>query len=1466
MKNSNDIKGLNKLIFLCLIFLCTISFAQPSAVFENAFNFGQVAHSTAIDDNGNMYVTGSFTGTTDFDPGAATVDITSAGNLDVFVLKLSPAGALLWAHRIGSTGNDVGYSIDVDANGNVYTTGVFEFSVDFDPGPATASRSGRVFTQKLDTDGNFIWVSVTSGTNTQTEGWSVIDASGNIYRAGHFTGSVDFDPGAGTTSFTSIGTKDIFAEKLDVDGSLLWVKRIGGAGIHSASGLMLDASNNLIVTGTFQNSIDFDPGVGTVTLTDNGIADGYMLRLAGTNGDFIGVKQFTGTGEERPASLVKDPAGNILLAGTFSGTADFDPGTGVFNGTASGINSFFIEKLDVDGNFIWAKTMLGTSQNYITDIALDPVGSIYLTGEFQNTVDFNPDPSATFNVTSSGGEDFFLQKLTPDGALVYIHKFGSTGNESGHRIAFQDNLIYITGYFTGTVDFDPSAAVANVTADAVSVIDGFLLKVSNGPVSLTINTQPEDADVCSGFEANLTLSASGTSNISYQWQKFNTSLSAFEDVAAGAGYTGTASATLSIDLSSGGLPGNYRCKVNGDFVPEVISNSVTVTELPLPSAPATTGIVADACGPQAHVLMATSGTSGEFRWYKTSTANFPEATETAGTFTTPELSASASYYVSIYDGTCESTRTPATVTVNDSGPGTLDNSFVPVVNGPGSISFIDGMIIQPDDKIVVNSFEMGGVEYCLVRLLQDGTPDPSFPLRDESLFNGRVDVISLQSDGKIIFGGRFSDIDGTSYGRIGRLNTDGSIDGTFNSTGIGFSDRVAAIAIQPDGKIIIGGSFTSYNGSIANRIVRINEDGTPDATFNVGTGTNGIVSEIIIQNNGKILIAGGFSTYNSLPADGMARLNSDGTPDGSFTAPGSVVPITMACQPDGKIIIGGNFTNVSGVSRNNIARLNSDGTHDLSFDPGTGFDDWVYSLHIEPSSKILVGGWFENFNGQSRNFVARLNPDGSLDNFFNPGIGPYSLVTSLEPYGANRVLVAGYIDTWNGGLRNGLGLINNECIRVPVAFDNSSCGNTVTLSACGGADGQYRWYTDAVGGTAMTNENNRTLTINNFSATTTYYVTLKDAVCESVRVPVVATFGSSLSPPLTTGSSDCTGQSQVLSASGGLTGQYRWYESAAGGTAISGETNDVFSTPPLTATTVYYVSINNGNCESARVEAIATVNTTPFAPGVIGDSVCAGEVATLAASGSINGNYRWYTSATSPTPLPNEVNSSFTTPILSETSSYFVSIVSSGCESGRTEIVAAVTECTANTPPVINAMQTTTSIGGIVTIDLFALISDEDQNLDLTSLRIIQQPESGAIATLDNGILTIDYEGINFSGTDIFSIRVCDDQESCTEQIFAVEVTGNVIIYNAVSPNDDGLNDIFKLENIELNEDTQRNTVTIYNRWGDVVFDVNDYDNSTRVFKGLSKNGSVLPTGTYFYKVEFESGYQSMTGYLYLKQ
>ena len=205
-------------------------------------------------------------------------------------------------------------------------------------------------------------------------------------------------------------------------------------------------------------------------------------------------------------------------------------------------------------------------------------------------------------------------------------------------------------------------------------------------------------------------------------------------------------------------------------------------------------------------------------------------------------------------------------------------------------------------------------------------------------------------------------------------------------------------AIQPDGKIVVGGNFTSYNGNDQNYITRLNSDGSRDTSFTVGTGFDSGVNAFAIQPDGKIVVGGYFTSYNGTSQNYITRLNSDGTRDTSFTIGtgfNSGVD-AFAIQSDGKILVGGFFTSYNGTSQNRITRLNSDGTRDTSFTVGTGFDSGVNAFVIQPDGKIVVGGRFTSYNGTAQNRITRLNSDGSRDTSFTIGTGfDYSTVYAI---------------------------------------------------------------------------------------------------------------------------------------------------------------------------------------------------------------------------------------------------------------------------------------------------------------------------------------------------------------------------------------------------------------------------------------------------------------------------------------
>ncbi|MDQ3190453.1 MAG: T9SS type A sorting domain-containing protein [Bacteroidota bacterium] len=352
-------------------------------------------------------------------------------------------------------------------------------------------------------------------------------------------------------------------------------------------------------------------------------------------------------------------------------------------------------------------------------------------------------------------------------------------------------------------------------------------------------------------------------------------------------------------------------------------------------------------------------------------------------------------------------------------PGTNDFTFNP---GTGFNAITWSIAIQNDEKLVVSGdfTEFNGItRNYIARLNPDGTIDASF---DPGVgFDNYARNVAIQGDGKIIVGGNFTSFDGTSRNRIARLNADGSLDASFNP-GTGFDLWVRSIAIQNDGKIIVAGDFTSYNGTTRNRIVRLNIDGTYDASFNIGSGFDLNLRSIAIQNNGKLVVGGNFTNYNGTARNRIIRLNQDGTNDFSFNpGTGFVNTVnTISIQSDGKMIVGGAFVSFNGTSRSRIARLNVDGSLDFSFEPGTGFNNnsIVQSTSLQNDGKILVGGLFISYNDTLSNRIIRLNSDGSRDNSFVTGIGFDYIVYSTFVQSDGKAIILGNFTEYAGTARN----------------------------------------------------------------------------------------------------------------------------------------------------------------------------------------------------------------------------------------------------------------------------------------------------------------------------------------------------------------------------------------------------------------------------------------------------------------
>jgi uncharacterized delta-60 repeat protein len=240
------------------------------------------------------------------------------------------------------------------------------------------------------------------------------------------------------------------------------------------------------------------------------------------------------------------------------------------------------------------------------------------------------------------------------------------------------------------------------------------------------------------------------------------------------------------------------------------------------------------------------------------------------------------------------------------------------------------------------------------------------------------------------------------------------------------------ITVQPDGKIMAGGRFSTYQGVSANRIIRLNLDGSRDTTFNMGTGFGpsiAAVNSIVFQPDGKILVVGFFGTYQGITAEGIIRLNSDGSRDTSFvigTGFGFTPVWFITLQPDGKILVGGDFQTYRGVAANRIIRLNLDGSRDTTFNMGTGFNGDVRSISIQPDGKILVVGRFSTYQGVSANRIIRLNLDGSRDTTFNMGTGFNSDVDEVTLQLNGKILVGGGFTTYQDAAANRIITLNQD--------------------------------------------------------------------------------------------------------------------------------------------------------------------------------------------------------------------------------------------------------------------------------------------------------------------------------------------------------------------------------------------------------------------------------------------------------
>jgi len=1590
-----------------------VSKVDANGNFVWAIQFGSdqsdEGNSITIDGAGNILVAGTFRGTVDFNPGAGIDELTSFGNTDVVVLKLTSAGNFVFAKQLGGIDNDFGKAMRTDASNNIYITGGYSDIADFNPDESTpyeltSNGYTDAFITKLDVNGNFQWTNSYGGDGADdfdNGEFLTIDPFGNIYLAGHY--------GQGDSGYSSV-----FIKKLDSDGTSIWEQEVGandGAIVYS---IQSDASGNIYYSGTLDGTADFNPLGTPVDLTG---PDSYLCKL-NSAGQVVWAKTLGFNSYiENANTMALDVNGNFFLGGFFQSTTfDVDPGPGIANlyTTSTDVGGSFILKLDNAGDYVWAQSFVnpsGTDGFGVNAITTDNAANIYFVGRFSETMDFATGVCLPNELTATSA-DLLIMKMGP--TSIPATCFGVIQQPQASSIACQESSVFLTAL---------AAGAPRISYQWQKFIGSAFVDISD-----------QEADGESGYE----------------------------------GYEGTNTPYLTVVGIDNSGTGEFRCKVSADFVSDVFSDVATLIYTGSASIPY---VVANSgCGPGQFMITASGGTEGNYRWYDNNGVVIDG--QVNSTFTTPFISSPTEFSVSKTTAGCESDLVTVEVNTKacapvpglvwvaqpetSSGAVSIKRMTIDAGGNTYSVGTFSGTVDfdSGPGTAILTTADPEVQEQFLLKLDKDRNVVWLKSLSDTGYSLGMH--ISFDGSGSIYLAGGFRgtvDFDPglpvfsmTSTGNldmfISKFDTDGNF--IWGKRIGGSTSNAFAQSIASDGNgVYVTGSFTatidfdpgtgtqplsSAGSTFFSDIYVLKLDATGNYAWAFRMGRSSASDGgrgIKVDASGNVYSIGTFSsTVDFDPGAGVFNLVGQGATDtyihkvnnaGVFqwakalTSPGVELPTALGLDASGNPYITGTFGTI--VNQPSV-----------DFDPGAGVTELFSAQGVIYVLKLNTNGdfvWAKNF---AATFVANssditLDAAGNVlivgnyggDPDLDPGAGTYTFhsnvdrdvfVSKLDSNGNfswaynlgstgfnsegisiltdtdGSIYTAGSVDysadldpghcTFPVFASYGTGTfiqkikpgIKSLCFNLQPVASNTCTGVSATFSvaATGTTNITYQWQKKNTSTSLFENIANDA----NYSGTNTsqlaintsgyfgagdYQCLVSGDLVASKTSNTVSLAVNPNNPPLTTGATSCNTASLLLTASGGINGQYRWYDVATGGIPL-GETSDHFTTPQLSVTTTYYVSILNG-CESTRTAVTATI--AGIAPTVTPASVCSGTTAVLKVAGGNNGEYRWYTTDVGGFALAGEVNNTLTIAALTATTSYYVSVFSNSCESDRTPVTATVfdlpgkpiinssiplngnevTICsqsltltaptgfnsykwsnnattqtitlTSNSPggdlsvvvtdinecnspssdPVkvlvstscLNSARSITTINlttvpeGVVSLNLLSIISDSDNNLDPASLKIITQPQSGAVARIDSdGNLIVDYKGLSFSGKDRIKIEACDFSKVCTQQEITIDVITDVVVYNGVSPNGDGKNDFLFFQYIDVMEETKKNKVFIFNRWGDIVFEINDYNNADHVFAGLNKNGNELPSGNYFYRIDFEGNRKSLTGYFTLKR
>ncbi len=1160
------------------------------------------AESVATDTQGNVYVSGFFNNTMDFDPGVGVYELTPLNTDGAgFITKLNAAGEFVWAIQVGANVTAVKF----DDAGNLLVTGVyygFPYVYDFDPGTGieTLTDEGETisFLGKYDTDGNLLWVN-SFGYNCDCElyitnlvadiasdGWIYISYHTQIndYYGERFL-SIGMVSGDGS-SWGGGYSIPYYQYGSDIDAEL------------KAHSIKVDSDFNVYVAGSFKTDPLHDP----IDFTGNwGYGTGLLRRNDNEYGSFIlkltemleydTVMVFESSYYNEAYNVNTDAANNVYVSGSFSGIFDADPGSGVTElvsepGETGSLGSAYVIKFDASGNLTWARAFNNRQYPYedfayISATALNNLGEFYAVGSYHGTTDFDPAPDTEFQLAAVNySSDIFLFKLDAFGNFSWAVSMGGEDDDGASDLALDHaGNIYVAGWFSETADLAPGSAVHEVTAQTGT--DVFIQKLLVGPPIIPTITAFTPTEGIVGTAVTIT----GT----------NFSVTTSENTVRFNGVNATVTTATTTQLTA-------------IVPPTATTGKITVTVNGNTATSATDFVVL----PNIISFTPTGGTVG-----------------TTVTITGTTFSATISDNIVRFNGIDATVTTATTTQLTAIVPSTATTGKITVtVNGNTATSTTDFVVLPS----IISFTPAAGIVGTTVTIT--GTTFSATISDNIVRFNGVTATVTTATTTEL-----------TAV--VPPTATTGTITVTVNgNTATSTTDFVVLPSIT---------SFTPTEGIVGTTVTI------------TGTTFGATTSENIVQ-------------FNGVTATVTAATTTQLT---------AIVPSTATTGKITVTVNGNTATStIDFVVLPNI----------ISFTPTEGSE----------STAVTITG------------------------------------TGFEATPANNMVY------FNG-------------VQAVV-----SASTVTTIAAV---------------------------------------------------VPVGAT----------------TGKISVTTLHG---------------TAVSAD--DFVVTPPVPVITVVQQLQNFNAC---------LANAATF---------------TVTATGAPNLVYQWqFFNSVSATfdDIADDANYAGTstqslTVLLDAddvTGNYRCRISGDGAVDGFSN-TATLFACN-NSAPVISPVLGTTKIGSVVTINLSAFITDPEDNLDISTLAIVSPPISGADALISQDVnLVVNYFGIDFSGVDRLTVQVCDIKNACTQTEITIEVGGDIIVYNAVSPNHDGLNDFFYLQYIEVFEHTKSNRVSVFNRWGDLVFDTHDYDNVERVFTGESNDGKQLPSGTYFYTIDFKGKRSNLSGYLSLKR